>query len=331
MQGDVIAHGAYRGRRAAAWIKDGRLADLIVDPPSDVPRVGAVFAVKVDRSARGIGGHFVALPTSTGFLKGSDAEPGDVVLAQVTGYPEPGKAPPMTTRLALRGRYAVLTPTAPGVNVSRKIADADRRAALLDLLRSCFPGITGAILRSQAGDADDGEIVAELEQLTVSLDTLAKPLTGPEARLAGPDAYQLAQVMWPSVPHATFTDFDVLDMIEELLGAHVALKGGAQAWIQPTRAFVAVDVDSGGSFASAGGLNANTALAKELPRQLLCRGLGGQIVIDLAPCRNTDRTKIEAALRRGFADDPVETALVGWTGLGHFELRRHRSRWPIHL
>ena len=42
-----------------------------------------------------------------------------------------------------------------------------------------------------------------------------------------------------------------------------------------------------------------------------------------------DRRAFETALRQAFRGDDVETALVGWTPLGHYEMQRKRARWPL--
>ena len=97
-------------------------------------------------------------------------------------------------------------------------------------------------------------------------------------------------------------------------------------YVEPTRALVAVDVNTGGDTSPAAGLKANLAAARELPRQLRLRGLGGQITLDLAPMAKKDRRGFETALRAAFRKDGVETALVGWTPLGHYELQRKRDR-----
>ncbi|MEL6643326.1 MAG: ribonuclease E/G [Pseudomonadota bacterium] len=100
--------------------------------------------------------------------------------------------------------------------------------------------------------------------------------------------------------------------------------------IEPTRALIAIDVNTGADFSPAAGLKANLSAARELPRQLRLRGLGGQIVIDFAPMPKKDRRTLEEALRKSFRADPVETSLVGWTTLGHYELQRKRERRPLH-
>ena len=53
--------------------------------------------------------------------------------------------------------------------------------------------------------------------------------------------------------------------------------------IEPTRALVAVDVNTGPDTSPAASLKANIAAARDLPRQLRLRGLGGQVVVDFAP------------------------------------------------
>ncbi len=76
-------------------------------------------------------------------------------------------------------------------------------------------------------------------------------------------------------------------------------------------------------------LKANLATARDLPRQLRCRGLGGQITVDFAPMLKRDRRDLEQLLRSAFRADAIDTVLAGWTPLGHFELQRKRERLPI--
>ena len=118
-------------------------------------------------------------------------------------------------------------------------------------------------------------------------------------------------------------------MIDALLSPCVALAGGAFAFVEPTRALVAVDVNTGPDTSFAAGLKANIALARDLPRILRSRGLGGQITVDFAPLAKKDRRQVEQALKAAFRRDQTETALAGWTPLGHFELQRKRERLPV--
>ena len=76
-------------------------------------------------------------------------------------------------------------------------------------------------------------------------------------------------------------------------------------------------------------LKANIATARDLPRQLRLRGLGGQVTIDVAPMPKKDRRQLEQTLKAAFRADPVDTILAGWTNLGNFELQRKRERRPL--
>ena len=42
-----------------------------------------------------------------------------------------------------------------------------------------------------------------------------------------------------------------------------------------------------------------------------------------------DRVRAEQQIKSAFRADPIETAFVGWTPLGHAELQRKRERLPI--
>ncbi|MEP2184750.1 ribonuclease E/G, partial [Roseibium sp.] len=114
--------------------------------------------------------------------------------------------------------------------------------------------------------------------------------------------------------------------LDRVSSSQVSLGGGASIFVEPTRALVAVDVNTGSDASLAAGVKANMACAKALPRALRLRGLGGQITLDLAPMPKKDRRTFESALRAAFRADDVDTTLVGWTPLGHYELQRKRAR-----
>jgi ribonuclease G len=122
----------------------------------------------------------------------------------------------------------------------------------------------------------------------------------------------------------------VLEAVDAVLSPLACpCQGGASAFVEPTRALVAVDVNTGGDMSLAAGLKANIALARDLPRQLRLRGLGGQIVLDLAPMPKKERRGFETVLNREFRQDGAEVVLAGWTPLGHFEIQKKRDRRPL--
>ena len=338
MKGRLVVHGQYEGRKAAALLVDGRLDDLLIDPPAGgAPLPGTVYLAVADRPMKGQGGQILRLPGgASAFLRNSPGlSPGKPIAVQVTGYAEVGKAIPVTTKLIFKGRFAILTPGALGVNVSRQIKDEDRRTALVDAVAQANPTVAGVILRSAAEFADNADIISEISELGLQVVSVIEGKDqSPAALLTGPDAHTYSRLEWVEeagidANQTAFADHGIDEMIAGMRSPFLQLAGGASAWIEPTRALVAVDVNTGSDTSPAAGLKANIAMCKDLPRHLRCRGLGGQIVIDFAPFAKRDRRQIEQTLRTALRADPIETALVGWTPLGHFELQRKRERLAI--
>lgn len=330
------------GRRAAALMVDGRLHDILIDGEDAEPRPGAIFRAVADRPMKGQGGLTLDLGEGRkGYLRQAKGiGQGAVLIVQVSGAAEPGKAVPVTPRPLFKSRYAIVTPGAPGLNVSRRIRDEAERDRLLEIAHDAMEGAPeghGLILRSAAA-----EVAAEaLAEDIVAMRDLAAAVMGdaaggPALLLDAPDAHLLAWRDWAEPDpdevieaDGAFADYGVFEAVDAVLGARVALAGGASAFIEPTRALVAVDVNTGADTSLAAGLKANLALARDLPRQLRLRGLGGQIVLDLAPSPKKDRKAIEQALSRAFREDGAEVVLAGWTPLGHFEVQKKRDRLPL--
>ncbi|SLN35298.1 ribonuclease E/G [Roseisalinus antarcticus] len=332
MKGRTIVLDHLGGREAAALILDGQLDDLLIDDP-DRPRPGAIFRAICDRPMKGQGGMMVRLPAGRGFLRGvTGYRPGAAVLVQVTGFAEEGKAIPVTPKLLFKSRHAIVTPDAPGLNISRQIKDEEERLRLRGLADGEVPDGMGLILRSCCEGAEGAEITEDIAAMVDLASAVLGDSDGPdpEALTEGDGPHAIAWREW-TAPASVVTEpggfalEGVLDGLEALRGAAVRLDG-ATMYVEPTRALVAVDVNTGGDTSPAAALKANLASARALPRALRLRGLGGQVAVDFAPMSKAHRKQVEQALRAAFRADPVETALVGWTQLGHFELQRKRER-----
>jgi len=333
MKGRTIALDELDGTEAAALIVDGQLHDLLID--SDHPRPGTIYRAVALRPVKGQGGMFLRTPDGNAFLRQvKGLAPGDALLVQVTGFAEPGKAIPVTTRLLFKSRYAIVTPGAPGINVSRQIKDDDLRDTLLGVAHAVMEGDHGLILRSSCatGDADDiAEDIAAMVQLAAQV--MADASGEPETLVEGDGPHALAWREWDSDDvdgkPGSFERHNVLDALEDLRSPMVALPGGGSMCIEPTRALVAIDINTGNDTSPAAGLKANMAALRELPRQLRLRGLGGQILVDPAPAPKKDRRQMEQVLRAALKQDSTETILAGWTQLGLMELQRKRERMPL--
>ena len=340
MKGRVLVLDEIGGRQAAALMVDGRLEELAIDPEGDVILPGAIYRAVADRPVKGQGGIFVKLPQGSGFLRQiSGVAPGQRLLVQVTGPAEPGKAAPVTTRLLFKSRFAIITPDAPGLNISRRIRDEELRAGLHSLAEAGMTGADprlGLILRSGCAEAEDDAIAEDIAAMRGLAEAVLADLSGgPELLVDGPGAHDLAFRDWldPAVDEAdtdpgSFDRQGVTEALEALRSPRVALEGGGHMMIEPTRALVAVDVNTGPDTSPAASLKANIAAARDLPRQLRLRGLGGQVVVDFAPMPKRDRQVLDQVLKAAFKAEG-ETNLAGWTTLGLYELTRKRDRLPL--
>lgn len=338
MKGRQVLLDQLFGYKAAALMEDGQLADLLITLDGLVPLVpGAICRGVIERLMKGQGGVFVRLPDGQrGYLRDrSGLREGQPILVQIAGVADEGKAVPLSSRLLFRGRYGLVTPGAPGVNVSRRVRDSDIRGRLQQQGQALLQGLDhGLILRSASAEADPDEIASELAPLIELADRISREEAGgPELLLDAPDAWDQAWLEW-SEPQPDSIDDDagsfdragVLEAVDALLSPRIALPAGACAYVEPTRALLAIDVNTGPDSSPAAGLKANIALARDLPRQLRLRGLGGQVAVDFAPMPKRDRATLDQILRAAFRADPNETALIGWTTMGLFELSRKRDR-----
>ncbi len=337
MKGTLAAFDTVNGHPAAVLLRDGVLDDLLIDPPETRIRPGTIYRATASRPMKGQGGVILTTPDGSVFLRQTKGiVPGETYLVQTTTYAEAGKAAPVTTRLTLKSRYVLVTPDAPGLNISRAIRDEPRRVALRDLATPLLDGFSpGLIIRSAADDAEDADIADDIRAMTELAAHLLSDISGaPERLLDGPGAEDLAFRDWarPEVTDAepgAFARHGIDDLIAAIRTPEQPLPGGGHLVIEPTRALVAVDINTAGDTGPAAGLKVNIAAVRALPRLLRLRGLGGQIVLDMAPMPKRDRVRVEQQIKSAFRSDPIDTVFVGWTPLGHVELQRKRERLPL--
>jgi len=193
----------------------------------------------------------------------------------------------------------------------------------------------GLILRSACEAASDEEITTDIAQMRVLAEAVLADLSGgPELLVDAPGPHELAWRDWGDVDEVddgpdALEHSGALDQIAALFSPEVRLEGGASMHIQATRAFVAVDVNTGADTSPAAGLKASIAAARDLPRQLRLRGLGGMVIVDFAPCPKRDRHVLEQVIGKALRADAGEATVAGWTPLGNFELTRRRDRAPL--
>jgi Rne/Rng family ribonuclease len=227
------------------------------------------------------------------------------------------------------GDDALREAVAGGGFILRSAAEGVAEEELLDDLHL----VVSERLSIESGDDGDGPgPFGAVSAVEAALRDWCHPL--PDAIVAEGDRREVAELGLPPSLDALlrpfegdpFDHFGVWDEIEALAGPRVALPSGGTMLVEPTSALVAVDVNTGGDFSPAAGLKANLEAARELPRQLRLRGLGGQVVVDFAPMPKKDRRRLEDALKTSLRRDPVETTVHGWTVMGLYELQRKRER-----
>lgn len=331
MKGRQILLDHYQGREAAALLENGILQDFVIE--TDGPAPGAIMRTVVDRPIKGQGGVFLKTPEGNAFLRQvKGLSPGQTMLVQVSGYAEAGKAIPVTDRILFKSRYVIVTPNAPGLNISRSINDDDRRDALIQLIREEIGEFGhGMILRSSCADAEGDEIVEDAQaMLDLASQVMADDAGDIEMLVDADSPHQFAWREWTQsadvdADDGCFATHDILDQIEALSEPLIKMADG-HYYIEPTRACITIDVNTGADTSPAAALKANIAMARDLGRQLRMRGLGGQIVIDPAPIPKKDRKILESAIKAALRKDTVETNFVGFTQMGLIELQRARVR-----
>jgi ribonuclease G len=107
---------------------------------------------------------------------------GQEIVVQVTKEPRGSKGARATTYVALPGHYLVLTPTVPGIGVSRKIEDDAERRRLRTIAERLRPNGMGLIVRTAAdgvGEQDLADDVRFLLQLWGSVAARARETRAP--------------------------------------------------------------------------------------------------------------------------------------------------------
>ena len=353
--GRLIVIDGTDTRSVAALVVNGRVEDLLVDHPNPTtPVPGAVFRAKVERHLTGLGGFILNLGQGQhGFLKsGGKLEPGHCLAVQVKTIPVHGKAAGVAMQVRIRTRYVVLERWRRGIEFSERLSDDQAYRECLRDIAASIPDLdlssTSVSFRASCRNADLTTVADELARESCKfnriLESAARGNPGLRARAPAASERAMTEWMFPT-PDRIFNErgsFDTLgiwDMVARILDPAVSLPkspgaaervgAGATMVIEPTQALIAVDVNTGDILSRSPGLDTNLLAIEDLPRQLRLRGLGGQVVIDLAPMAKRHRNLIKEAIANAFSSDPVTTTPVGWTPLGHFELHRKRDRFSL--
>ncbi|SCP94984.1 ribonuclease G [Anaerobium acetethylicum] len=298
---------------------------------------------------------------------------GDELLVQVSKENVKTKAPVVTSNLSFAGKYMVLTTGNCRIGISGKIPE-EQKKRLKSWVKPYASEDYGFIVRTNAKDAQKEQIEKEIEALirryndvksaglhrtcfsliyqappaylTNLRDTYARNLESiitDDGELYGAMKAYLELEQKEDAGKLMFYEDSLLPLqklysletrLKEALREQVWLKSGAYLIIQPTEAFVVIDVNTG-KFTGKKKLQdtflkINLEAAKEIAKQLRLRNLSGIIVVDFIDMeREEDRQSLMESLDECLKKDPVKATLVGMSRLNLVEITRKKVRKPL--
>ena len=334
----------YYKNRIVSVLFDGDTAlEINFEDPDSRLKVGDIYRGRVRDIVKNIRAAFVEiLPGTVGFMaleRGSKVKPGDELTVQISREPIKTKDAAVTEELTIPGKYCVLTKEY-SLGASGKIKSEERREELKALLAPlCGDHEVGFIIRTNAEEAADEDILAEAESMIaayekinqraacstlftrlyteepVYIERIRDSRTALEIITDIPEVYEkaLAYCGSDTFGHTVslYEDpqlgldklYRVESVIEEALSKTVWLKSGAYLVIEPTEALTVIDVNTG-KFEGNGAkedtfLKVNEEAAAEAARQLRLRNISGIVVVDFIDMK---RDESYARLKKVFSE-----------------------------
>ena len=313
-----------------------------------------------------------AEPVFTNPKKDSVMKIGDEVIVQVSKEGMKTKLPSVSSNLNFTGRYLVLTSQRTELGFSGKL-NKEEKKRIREFLEGEMPENSGIIVRTNARNAKKEEILEELKNLQTRYETLLKKghsrvcFSLLEEHM--PDYLQILQNVYTQTLDAIVTDdpevfqvvqnylncygeyeiplrfyedkllplsklYSLESVLERGLQERVWLKSGGFLVIQPTEAFVCIDVNTG-KFSGKKEIQEtfrkiNLEAAKEIAWQLRLRNLSGIILIDFINMENQeDKKELLHTLQAYLNQDPIKGTVVDITPLNIVEVTRKKVRKPL--
>lgn len=370
MKDFVVTSIEYEGRKfsAACLFENLRLEDFLVERADAPAFLGGIYLGSLESRAKETGGAFIRLGKDTKcFVKAFDSKKSDGgrVLVQITKEAAGHKQAAATQEIKLAGRYAVVSLRESGFSVSAKLS-SEKKRILRELFKDeFFVPDCHVLLRTEAADAAPETVRLEVQELRANLRTILKKAESASigSCLAEPEPFYLRFYEHLSkTPDRILTDltfaeeplrqlaktrglafaekrpgslpyqeiYGLKTELEKLLGKCIHLKHGAELMIQPTEAFVSVDVNSA-HFKGPGSPEKNALLINkeaifEVFRQMRLRCLSGVVLVDLINMNDPESRREALSLAKELAvGERVKTEAVDITPLGILEIIRKKS------
>lgn len=292
-----------RNARISCLVSDQKLLEVRCERPDAETILGNIYVGRVQKIVKNIRAAFIEIapgrscyyPMEAGrtpiFVKkmpSPDLVQGDELLVQIQKEDVKTKLPTVTTNLNLTGRYAVLTTENKKIGISAKL-DKIQKEHFKELLRDQYHADFGLIVRTNAKNASDKELLAEIgwmiQKLTDLLqkaktrtcfscvyqsepkymsylqnsyqDDLTEIVTDLPEVYEEIEAYRRQYPPLQDIPLRLYEDnlqplsklYNLERQIEHALAKKVWLKSGGYLVIEPTEALTVVDVNTGKSVA----------------------------------------------------------------------------------
>lgn len=363
---DTIVYEQNGNLTSIALMGDGDLKEVDIIDKSKAAE-GNIYLGKITHKldlSNGRGGCLIDIADGKeAFLNLDDSEKeadyteGQSVVVQVIQERRGEKGAKVTRSLQFVGTFLVYCPYRSHVECSGRIFDEDKSSHLKHLVHTNITGQEGWIIRTAAADASDDEITEEMSELRKVYDMVrskARAESTPSLLYAkgsplfdymASNAMSLTKVivntrnMETAVKEEFDGDFEVEVMNEPFkslgldealvlaLEKEVKLKHGGRIYIEETKAFVAIDVDTGDDRGGGSISRINEEAAVEIARQIRLRNLSGKIIIDFAGSSEYRYMRpVLAVLEEELHKDSTRCHVLGLSRGGNVELIRVRRR-----
>lgn len=365
-EGQIILSN-YKGNNVVTGFIDGKMEFLTFERES---HLNEVYLGKVDHIVKNLNAAFVkydgvnigylpldritgACVTNRKLALGDMLKNGDEVIVQVESEAIKTKKTKLTTSFSVSGKYSVITLGRNGVGASVKLPD-EIRHSLVSKARNIFDEIKndysdklfdadiGLIIRTNAGDIDNGEFENEFKfDLKTCFEKLSGILSEGRSRTIYTSLYHVEvssiEKAATYLKNSGISDMVVIEdngihgivsKIDELRKNRIWLKSGAFIIIEQLESFNAIDVNTGKAIKGKNNisLDVNLEAADEIMRQVRLRNLTGMILIDFINMKSdSDYDKLISHMKMLCRQDQVHTNYVDITGLGIMELTRNKN------
>ena len=300
---------------------------------------------------------------------------GDEIIVQVVKESVGNKEPVISCNINFVGKYVVLSLKNRGLSFSNKIKWPELKEAITNRYEQLEERPFGFIIRTNAMHAEIESIFDEIDffsnlwlavsDLRIYSKCYAMIYQAPKSYITSIrdgyhhevsqiitdnesiykeihdylDVYQPEDVnklkLYDNAVTSLQTLYNVKKELENALDEKVWLRSGGYIIIQPTEAFVSIDVNSGKYVSRKDAqkeyFKINLEAAEEIAHQIRLRNLSGIIIVDFINMLvKENQEKLMKEFEQFVSDDPIKTTLVDMTKLNLVELTRKKARRPLH-